>query len=114
MSLLTINVGDTVIDKYGAAGKIIAECNCEECKKRGYAEYGIQYESGLTGWITDHDFINGCLEYYQIGNNVWPQHVDVDDLYQTAYQWKLESNYWKERALAAYKLIDIATNAYES
>ena len=77
---MEIRVGDRVVTNLGQCGVVDMICNCEECKKRGFDEPQIKFEDGSYGYITDYDASHGFTEYYQIGDNIWPKHVSINDL----------------------------------
>ena len=98
---MEIRVGDRVVTNLGQCGVVDMICNCEECKKRGFDEPQIKFEDGSYGYITDYDASHGFTEYYQIGDNIWPEHVivqDVEDMVNDKYQLISEATFAIKRA----------------
>lgn len=65
----TFNVGDLVIQTDGMLGQIVAICNCENCKKRGFYEPRVEYfdANKTSEYMTNYDYLNNFKYYYQIG-----------------------------------------------
>lgn len=78
MNKLDVKIGDVVIPCFGERGVIISTCDCSECARRGFEEICFKTASGNEQWITAYDWEVGFNRYYQIGEFVWPEHVDVD------------------------------------
>jgi len=77
---MEIKVGDRVVTNLGQIGAVDLICDCENCQKRGFNEPQIKFEDGSYGYITDYDALHGFAEYYRIGNNIWQEHVLINDL----------------------------------
>lgn len=77
MGNIEFNIGDKIIDIYGKMGTITGICDCKKCLKRGFSEPIIENEEM---YITDTDYAEDFRRYYKIGNNLFPQHVDISNL----------------------------------
>jgi hypothetical protein len=103
---MEIKVGDPIITIDGQRGIIDLVCNCEECKKRGFDEPRIKFADGSSGYITNYDESHGFVEYYQIGENVWPEHVSKIDLERYIDEQRLIADGVISRIYDAVKLLD--------
>ena len=77
---MEIEVGYQVVTNRGQRGIVDFICNCEECKRRGFDEPQVLFENGSRWYITDYDAKHGFMEYYRIGDQIWPDHVNGTEL----------------------------------
>ena len=104
---MEIKVGDPIIRVDGQRGIVDLVCNCEECKKRGFDEPRIKFADGSSGYITNYDASREFEEYYQIGDNIWPEHVSEIALESYIEEQRLIADGAISRIYDAVKMLDI-------
>lgn len=77
---ININVGDKVISIYGKEGIVTEICKCSLCAERGWFEPVVTFEDGQQEWINDYEANHGFTQWYQVGENIFPEHLHYDEL----------------------------------
>jgi hypothetical protein len=80
---VVIKKGDIVIDCSGNVGYVVDFCECDKCKERGFFEPEITPVSGKRVYISNYDNESGYANFYRIGNRKFPEHVNLERLYDT-------------------------------
>lgn len=103
-----IKVEDKVIDINGNVGGIYSICTCELCIGRRWHEPIIKYKDGSHEWITPYVVDVGFRRYYQIGDKLFPEHLDKKDLTQQWMNLFAEKAKLDAKETRLLKMLDIA------